>query len=186
MERGARELTGENLKTVWAYSLTRGKYHCTVDLLFDWFGLVCFANKNKNCQLSYSWFQTSQTGGQWCSDTSPFSIPCFNYKLGYCIYSSKWTHSHIYSRKLSPGFVLSAKVCPCLESIISLESSHLLSTLLGPYMDLVFREIQLVESRTLILTLNICQLKVKLKLWSWLRLCFYKELNRLARLLRFR
>jgi hypothetical protein len=28
----------------------RGKYHCTIDLLFDWFGLVCFANKNKNCQ----------------------------------------------------------------------------------------------------------------------------------------
>jgi hypothetical protein len=27
----------------------RGKYHCTVDLLFDWFGFVCFANKNKNC-----------------------------------------------------------------------------------------------------------------------------------------
>ncbi len=25
----------------------RGKYHCTIDLLFDWFGLVCFANKNK-------------------------------------------------------------------------------------------------------------------------------------------
>ncbi len=25
-----------------------GKYHCTIDLLFDWFGLVCFANKNKN------------------------------------------------------------------------------------------------------------------------------------------
>jgi hypothetical protein len=24
-----------------------GKYHCTFDLLFDWFGLVCFANKNK-------------------------------------------------------------------------------------------------------------------------------------------
>ncbi len=23
------------------------KYHCTVDLLCDWFGLVCFANKNK-------------------------------------------------------------------------------------------------------------------------------------------
>jgi hypothetical protein len=22
--------------------------------LFDWFGVVCFANKNKNCQLSYS------------------------------------------------------------------------------------------------------------------------------------
>jgi hypothetical protein len=27
-----------------------GKYQCTIDLLFDWFGLVCFANKNKNCQ----------------------------------------------------------------------------------------------------------------------------------------
>ncbi len=25
----------------------RGKYHCTVDLLFDLFGLACFANKNK-------------------------------------------------------------------------------------------------------------------------------------------
>jgi hypothetical protein len=29
-------------------------YHCTVDLLFDCFGLVCFTNKNKNCHLSYS------------------------------------------------------------------------------------------------------------------------------------
>jgi len=38
--------------------------------------IVCFANKNKNCQLSYSWFQTSQTGDQRYSDTSPFSIPC--------------------------------------------------------------------------------------------------------------
>jgi hypothetical protein len=53
-----------------------GKYHCTIYLLFYWFGLVCFANKNKNCQLSYSQFQTSQTGGQRYSDTSPFSIPC--------------------------------------------------------------------------------------------------------------
>jgi len=32
----------------------RGKYHCTVDLLFDWFGLVCFANKNKNCYTADS------------------------------------------------------------------------------------------------------------------------------------
>jgi hypothetical protein len=30
------------------------KGDCTVDLLFDWFGFVCFANKNKNCQLAYS------------------------------------------------------------------------------------------------------------------------------------
>ncbi len=32
----------------------RRKYHCTIDLLFDWFGLVCFANKNKKCQQSYN------------------------------------------------------------------------------------------------------------------------------------
>ncbi len=49
----------------------RGKYHCT----FDLFRLVCFANINKNCQLSYSWFQTSQTVGQWYSDTSPYLEP---------------------------------------------------------------------------------------------------------------
>jgi hypothetical protein len=53
-------------------------YHCTVDLLFDLFGLACFANKNKNCQLCYSWFQTSPTGGQLYSDTCPFSIPWLN------------------------------------------------------------------------------------------------------------
>jgi ribosomal protein L39E len=52
-----------------------GKYHCTIDLLFGRSGLVSFANKNKNCQLSYSWFQTSQTGGQRYNDTAPFSIP---------------------------------------------------------------------------------------------------------------
>jgi hypothetical protein len=27
---------------------TKGESICTVDLLFDWFGLICFANKNKN------------------------------------------------------------------------------------------------------------------------------------------
>jgi len=31
-----------------------GRYHCTIDLLFDWFILVCFANKHQNYQLSYS------------------------------------------------------------------------------------------------------------------------------------
>jgi hypothetical protein len=31
--------------------ILKGKYHCTVDLLFDWFGLVCFANKNKNISV---------------------------------------------------------------------------------------------------------------------------------------
>jgi len=52
-----------------------GEYHFTIDLLFGLFGLVCFANNYKNCRLSYSWFQTSQTGGQWYSDTSPLVFP---------------------------------------------------------------------------------------------------------------
>ncbi len=60
----------------------KGKYHCTIDLLFDLFGLVCFANKNKNCQLLYSWFKTSQTGGQWYSYTSLCSIPCITLGWG--------------------------------------------------------------------------------------------------------
>jgi hypothetical protein len=34
--------------------ILKGMYNCTIDLLFDRFGLACFANKNKNCQLSYS------------------------------------------------------------------------------------------------------------------------------------
>jgi len=34
----------------WQGILKVEKYHCTVDLLFDWSGLACFANKNKNCQ----------------------------------------------------------------------------------------------------------------------------------------
>ncbi len=63
-------------KWIEAGNAKGGKYYSTDDLLFDWFGLVCFANKKKNYQLPHSWFQTSQTGGQQYSDTSPFSIPC--------------------------------------------------------------------------------------------------------------
>jgi hypothetical protein len=28
-----------------------GKYHCTIDHLFDWYGIVCFANKNKKISV---------------------------------------------------------------------------------------------------------------------------------------
>jgi hypothetical protein len=34
--------------------IIKGKYHCTIDLLYDWFRLVCFANKNKIYELLYS------------------------------------------------------------------------------------------------------------------------------------
>ena len=63
--------------------ILQGRYNCTIDLLFDWFELVCFASKNKNCQYSYSWFQTSQTVRstvQWCP---PFCIPCVKGSLLY-------------------------------------------------------------------------------------------------------
>jgi hypothetical protein len=51
-----------------------GKYHCTVDLLFDWFGIFCMTTDNFWFYLQNRLIQTSQTGGQWYSDTSPFSI----------------------------------------------------------------------------------------------------------------
>jgi len=50
-------------------------YHCTVDLLFDWFGISCMTTDNFCFHLQNRLLQTSQTGGQQYSDTSPFSIP---------------------------------------------------------------------------------------------------------------
>jgi hypothetical protein len=46
-----------------------GKYHCTVDLLFE----SCMTTDNFCFYLLIRLIQTSQTGGQWYSDTSPFS-----------------------------------------------------------------------------------------------------------------
>jgi hypothetical protein len=54
-----------------------GKYHCTIDLLFDWFGISCMTTDNFCFHLQNRLIQTSQTGGQWYSDTSRFSIPWF-------------------------------------------------------------------------------------------------------------
>jgi hypothetical protein len=53
-----------------------GKYHCTVDLLFDWFGISRMTTDNFYFYLQNKLIQTSQTGGQWYSGTFPFSIPC--------------------------------------------------------------------------------------------------------------
>jgi hypothetical protein len=52
---------------------------CTVDLLFDWFGISCVTTDNFYFYFQNSLIQTSQTGGQWYSDTSPFSIPWFRH-----------------------------------------------------------------------------------------------------------
>jgi len=53
----------------------RGKYHCTVDLLFYWFGISCMTTDNFCFYLQNRLIQTSQTGGQWYSDTSPLVFP---------------------------------------------------------------------------------------------------------------
>ncbi len=53
-----------------------GKYQCTIDLLFDWFGISCMTTDNFCFYLQNRLIQTSQTGGQQYSDASPFSIPC--------------------------------------------------------------------------------------------------------------
>ncbi len=45
------------------------------DLLFDWFGISCMTADNFCFYLQNKLIQTSQTGGQQYSDTSPFSIP---------------------------------------------------------------------------------------------------------------
>ena len=51
------------------YLLRKGKYHCTADLLFDWFGFdpnLCLIQHKPS-----SWIPTSQTRGQLYRDTSP-------------------------------------------------------------------------------------------------------------------
>ena len=55
--------------------ILKGKYHCTVDLLFDWFGISCMTTDIYCFYLLNRPIQTSQKGGQQYSDTSPFSIP---------------------------------------------------------------------------------------------------------------
>jgi hypothetical protein len=40
------------------------KYHCTIDLLFDWFGISCMKTDNICFYLQNRLIQTSQTGGQ--------------------------------------------------------------------------------------------------------------------------
>ncbi len=42
---------------------------------FDWFGISCMTTDNFGFYLQNRLIQTSQTGGQWYSDTSPISIP---------------------------------------------------------------------------------------------------------------
>jgi hypothetical protein len=49
-------------------------YQCTIDLLFDWFGISCLTTGNFCFYLQNSLIQTSQTGDQWYSDTLVFPV----------------------------------------------------------------------------------------------------------------
>ncbi len=94
------------------------RFFTTVHLLFDWFGLVCFANKNINCQLPYSWFQMSQTGGQWYSDTSPFSIPWLDtWPQDWLFKSSHFHRERKWSKKLQIEKLTEINVSVLLETI---------------------------------------------------------------------
>ncbi len=55
--------------------ILKGKYHCTIDLLFGWFRINSLTTDNICFYLQNRLIQTSQTGGQGYSDISPFSIP---------------------------------------------------------------------------------------------------------------
>jgi hypothetical protein len=55
--------------------ILKGEVSLLVDLLFDCLGISCMTTDNFCFYLQNSLIQTSQTGGQWCSDTSTFSIP---------------------------------------------------------------------------------------------------------------
>ena len=56
----------------------KNKYHCNTDLLFILFGFSCLVMLNKQQYYLFGQIQTSQTGGQPYSDTSPYgesSVP---------------------------------------------------------------------------------------------------------------
>jgi hypothetical protein len=71
-----------------------GKYHFTIDLLLDWFGISCMTTDNICFSLQNRLIETSQIGGQWYSNTSPFSIPWIRFKgrIHSSLFSSQLTN----------------------------------------------------------------------------------------------
>ncbi len=78
----------------------KGKYHCTVDLLFDWFGISCMTVDNFCFYLQNRLIQTGQTGGQWYNYASPFSIPWSQPRLIVSLSKFKSGSSHQSLRRL--------------------------------------------------------------------------------------
>ncbi len=105
-------LTTSNLHQCMLKSLSRdhlrGKYHCTVDLLFDWFGISCMTTDNFCFYLQNRLIQTGQKGGQLYSDTPPFSVPCFirlNHELRLGLVSGfKWRQTEFNYRQCNKHF----------------------------------------------------------------------------------
>jgi hypothetical protein len=60
----AMVLPGTEPLYIMARNTKGGKYHCTIDLLFDWFGISCMTTDNFCFHLQNRLIQTSQTGGQ--------------------------------------------------------------------------------------------------------------------------
>ncbi len=86
----------------------RGKYQCTVDHLFDWFGISCMTTDNFLIQNRL--IQTSQAGGQWYSILPPLVFPS--------LYRNKLECLPLPCTHLSLTFVSKARSLP-------LEWSHL-------------------------------------------------------------
>ncbi len=105
-------------QTCWALSnsqllgqgILKGKYHCTVDC-FDWFWISCMTTDNFCICLQNRLIQTSQTGGQKYSDTSPFSIPWFGSSSQIrrvAIYRISWVPSSKTGLPATPSTTASA------------------------------------------------------------------------------
>jgi hypothetical protein len=65
------------MSTVYPGNTKSGKYHCTVDLQFDWLGISCITTDNVCFDLQDRLIPTGKTGGQLYSNTSPLSVPWF-------------------------------------------------------------------------------------------------------------
>ncbi len=100
-----------------------------------------FWNLKKKLSLSYSWFQTSQTGGQLYNDTSPFRIPWFgrpSYDIHCChiilqpsieminlslkskIYLRLWEPHHLHWREPKFFYITFFNFCVGIILIITL------------------------------------------------------------------
>jgi hypothetical protein len=67
----------EATRHVLNQGILKGEVSMYIDLLFDWFGISCMNTENF-FYLQNRLIETSQTGRQWYSDTSPLRISWLN------------------------------------------------------------------------------------------------------------